>query len=107
MTFYTLGSQEYFKHCLDHMRNYPQVYSIQEITSLTGGKFVSDISLNFEKQLLAMVRYRLQFIIMPLYVGVDDMTTNHDFQYNVHLDTVGLLTDSQQYSNVAFFFKNK
>ncbi|XP_046715293.1 little elongation complex subunit 2 isoform X2 [Silurus meridionalis] len=47
-------SEEYFKHCLDHMRNYPQVYSIQEITSLTGGKFVSDISLNFEKQLLAM-----------------------------------------------------
>ncbi|XP_053343331.1 little elongation complex subunit 2 isoform X1 [Clarias gariepinus] len=47
-------SEEYFKHCLDHMKNYPQVYSIQEITSLTGGKFVSDISLNFEKQLLAM-----------------------------------------------------
>ncbi|KAF4081353.1 hypothetical protein AMELA_G00160400 [Ameiurus melas] len=47
-------SEEYFKHCLDHMGNYPQVYSIQEITSLTGGKFVSDISLNFEKQLLAM-----------------------------------------------------
>ncbi|XP_060770852.1 little elongation complex subunit 2 isoform X2 [Neoarius graeffei] len=50
----TRYSEEYFKHCLDHMRNYPQVYSIQEITSLTGGKFVSDISLNFEKQLLAM-----------------------------------------------------
>ncbi|GAA6105036.1 little elongation complex subunit 2 [Tachysurus ichikawai] len=47
-------SEEYFQHCLEHMRHYPQVYSIQEITSLTGGKFVSDISLNFEKQLLAM-----------------------------------------------------
>ncbi|KAK3558919.1 hypothetical protein QTP86_032183 [Hemibagrus guttatus] len=47
-------SEEYFRHCLDHMRSYPQMYSIQEITSLTGGKFVSDISLNFEKQLLAM-----------------------------------------------------
>ncbi|MCJ8735933.1 hypothetical protein PDJAM_G00253130 [Pangasius djambal] len=50
----TRYSEEYFKHCLDHMRNYPQVYSIQEIASLTGGKFVPDISLNFEKQLLAM-----------------------------------------------------
>ncbi|XP_076863583.1 little elongation complex subunit 2 [Brachyhypopomus gauderio] len=46
--------EEYFKACLDHMKNYPQLYTIQEITSLTGGKFVSDISLNFEKQLLAM-----------------------------------------------------
>ncbi|TSM52300.1 Nuclear receptor ROR-alpha [Bagarius yarrelli] len=50
----TRYSEEYFKNCLDHMRSYPQVYSIQEITSLTGGKFVSDISLNCEKQLLAM-----------------------------------------------------
>ncbi|KAK1789858.1 hypothetical protein P4O66_015737, partial [Electrophorus voltai] len=47
-------SEEYFKACLDHMKSHPQVYTIQEITSLTGGKFVSDISLNFEKQLLAM-----------------------------------------------------
>ncbi|XP_026859094.2 little elongation complex subunit 2 isoform X2 [Electrophorus electricus] len=47
-------SEEYFKACLDHMKTHPQVYTIQEITSLTGGKFVSDISLNFEKQLLAM-----------------------------------------------------
>ncbi|XP_036431968.1 little elongation complex subunit 2 [Colossoma macropomum] len=46
--------EEYFKACLDYMMNYPQIYCIQEITSLTGGKYVSDISLNFEKQLLAM-----------------------------------------------------
>ncbi|KAL7858198.1 hypothetical protein AOLI_G00183000 [Acnodon oligacanthus] len=46
--------EEYFKACLDCMTNYPQIYCIQEITSLTGGKFVLDISLNFEKQLLAM-----------------------------------------------------
>ncbi|XP_072526929.1 little elongation complex subunit 2 [Salminus brasiliensis] len=46
--------EEYFKASLDYMKYYPQLYSIQEITSLTGGKYVSDISLNFEKQLLAM-----------------------------------------------------
>ncbi|XP_062847945.1 little elongation complex subunit 2 [Trichomycterus rosablanca] len=47
-------TEEYFQHCLDLMKNYPQIYTIAEITSLTGGKFVSDISLNFEKILLAM-----------------------------------------------------
>lgn len=68
------------------MRNYPQVYSIQEITSLTGGKFVSDISLNFEKQLLAMVGYFLQFIITSFDVGVDDITqvSYHDSQKNMY-----------------------
>ncbi|KAI4872212.1 hypothetical protein NFI96_031050 [Prochilodus magdalenae] len=46
--------EEYFKACSDHMMGFPQIYSIQEITSLTSGKYVSNISLNFEKQLLAM-----------------------------------------------------
>ncbi|XP_065148168.1 little elongation complex subunit 2 [Paramisgurnus dabryanus] len=46
--------EEYFTASLEHMKGYPQSYSIQEMTSLTGGKFVSELSLNFEKQLLAM-----------------------------------------------------
>ncbi|XP_066524470.1 little elongation complex subunit 2 isoform X2 [Hoplias malabaricus] len=46
--------EEYFKASLDCMMNYPQLYSIHAVTSLTGGKFVSNISLNFEKQLLAL-----------------------------------------------------
>ncbi|KAG1939343.1 little elongation complex subunit 2 isoform X1 [Pimephales promelas] len=50
----TRYSEEYFTACLEHMTSYPQYYSIQEITSLTSGKFVCEMSLNFEKQLLAM-----------------------------------------------------
>ncbi|XP_051975189.1 little elongation complex subunit 2 [Xyrauchen texanus] len=50
----TRYSEEYFTACLELMKSYPQVYSIQEITGLTGGKIICDISLNFEKQLLAM-----------------------------------------------------
>uniref|UniRef100_A0A8B9RIT2 Interactor of little elongator complex ELL subunit 2 n=1 Tax=Astyanax mexicanus TaxID=7994 RepID=A0A8B9RIT2_ASTMX len=46
--------EEYFKASMEYIKYYPQHYSIQEITSLTGGKFIPDISLNFEKQLLAM-----------------------------------------------------
>lgn len=47
-------TEEYFTACLDHVKSYPQVYGIQEITSLTSLKFVCTISLNFEKQILAM-----------------------------------------------------
>uniref|UniRef100_A0A9J8A6S8 Interactor of little elongation complex ELL subunit 2 n=2 Tax=Cyprinus carpio TaxID=7962 RepID=A0A9J8A6S8_CYPCA len=47
-------TEEYFAACVEHMKSYPQVYSIQEITSLTSAKFVGEISLIFEKQLLAM-----------------------------------------------------
>ncbi|XP_043084767.1 little elongation complex subunit 2 isoform X2 [Puntigrus tetrazona] len=47
-------TEEYFSACLEHVKSYPQVYSIQEITSLTSVKFVGELSLNFEKQLLAM-----------------------------------------------------
>uniref|UniRef100_A0A672PSR2 Little elongation complex subunit 2-like n=1 Tax=Sinocyclocheilus grahami TaxID=75366 RepID=A0A672PSR2_SINGR len=50
----TRYTEEYFAACLEHVKSYPQVYSIQEITSLTNVKFVGEISLIFEKQLLAM-----------------------------------------------------
>ncbi|XP_055766095.1 little elongation complex subunit 2 isoform X3 [Salvelinus fontinalis] len=49
-----LYSEEYLRACLDQMRMYPQLYQIQEITSLTGGNFSSSLQLNFEKQLLTM-----------------------------------------------------
>ncbi|XP_026094984.1 little elongation complex subunit 2-like isoform X1 [Carassius auratus] len=50
----TRYTQEYFTACLEQVKSYPQVYSIQEIISLTSVKFVGGISLIFEKQLLAM-----------------------------------------------------
>ncbi|KAI7811852.1 putative NMDA receptor-regulated protein 2, partial [Triplophysa rosa] len=46
--------EEYFTVCLEHIKSYPQLYSIQEITGLTTGTFVCELSLNFEKQLLAL-----------------------------------------------------
>ncbi|XP_026118475.1 little elongation complex subunit 2-like isoform X1 [Carassius auratus] len=47
-------TEEYLTACLEHVKSYPQVYSIQEISGLTSVKFMGDLSLNFEKQLLAM-----------------------------------------------------
>ncbi|XP_017563822.1 little elongation complex subunit 2 isoform X1 [Pygocentrus nattereri] len=71
--------EEYFKACLDYMTNYPQIYCIQEITSLTGGKFVPDISFNVEKQLLAMgniemVEKRMLPEETQLYVDYDSVS---------------------------------
>lgn len=50
----TRYSEEFFTACLEHVKSYPQFYSIQEITSLTSVKFVCEMSLNFEKQPLAL-----------------------------------------------------
>ncbi len=66
---FVFPQQEYFAACLEHVKSYPQVYSIQEITSLTSVKFVGELSLNFEKQLLARVlRFLSLFCFMILNV---------------------------------------
>ncbi|KAG7468232.1 hypothetical protein MATL_G00140780 [Megalops atlanticus] len=52
------GAARYAEECLraslDKVKNYPPVYLLQEMTSITGGKFNPELSLNFEKQLLAL-----------------------------------------------------
>ncbi|XP_061102271.1 little elongation complex subunit 2 [Conger conger] len=49
-----LYSEECLRASLEMVKNYPQVYLIHEMTSITGGKFNPGLSLNFEKQLLAL-----------------------------------------------------
>ncbi|XP_062403090.1 little elongation complex subunit 2 isoform X2 [Sardina pilchardus] len=46
--------EEYLKAFYDHMRTYPQFYVLQETTSLLGNVYMPNLSLNTEKQLLAM-----------------------------------------------------
>ncbi|XP_036400462.1 little elongation complex subunit 2 isoform X2 [Megalops cyprinoides] len=52
------GAARYAEECLraslEKVKNYPPVYLLQEMTSITGGKFNPELSLNFEKQLLAL-----------------------------------------------------
>uniref|UniRef100_A0A3B3R7D4 Interactor of little elongation complex ELL subunit 2 n=1 Tax=Paramormyrops kingsleyae TaxID=1676925 RepID=A0A3B3R7D4_9TELE len=50
-------TEEYLGASISKVRSYPQVYHIHEMTSITGGKFNPDLSLNFEKQLLILVRH--------------------------------------------------
>ncbi|XP_042351564.1 little elongation complex subunit 2 isoform X2 [Plectropomus leopardus] len=47
-------SEEYFKACLEHIKTFPELYQIHEMTSLTGGTFNPGLTLTFEKQLLIM-----------------------------------------------------
>ncbi|XP_067291791.1 little elongation complex subunit 2 [Pseudorasbora parva] len=74
----TRYSEEFFTTCLEHVKSYPQLYSIQEITSLTSVKFVCEISLNFEKQLLAMGKIDM----------VDNKVIPKDTQLAVDYETV-------------------
>ncbi|MBN3301335.1 ICE2 protein, partial [Amia calva] len=47
--------EEYFRACNEKVKNYPEVYLINEMTSITGGKFNPELSLNVEKELLVLV----------------------------------------------------
>ncbi|XP_033997692.1 little elongation complex subunit 2 [Trematomus bernacchii] len=47
-------SEEFFRGCLEHIRTFPELYQIHEMTSLTGGTFNPGLKLTFEKQLLIM-----------------------------------------------------
>ena len=55
---YFLLLQEYLKAFSDHIRTYPQLYLLQETTSLLGTVYMPNLSLNLEKQLLAVVLYK-------------------------------------------------
>ncbi|XP_068131797.1 little elongation complex subunit 2 isoform X2 [Hyperolius riggenbachi] len=46
--------QEMIKSCQVYVTNYPKLYAVQDITSLLGGKFIPDLSLNLEKCLLKL-----------------------------------------------------
>ncbi|AWP08440.1 putative little elongation complex subunit 2 [Scophthalmus maximus] len=47
-------SEDFFRSCLECIGTIPQLYQIQEMTSLTGGTFNPGLTLTFEKQLLIM-----------------------------------------------------
>ncbi|XP_063053940.1 LOW QUALITY PROTEIN: little elongation complex subunit 2 [Engraulis encrasicolus] len=46
--------QEYIKACFDHLKTYPQHYVLQETSNVLGNVYMPNLSLNLEKQLLAM-----------------------------------------------------
>ncbi|CAI9564980.1 unnamed protein product, partial [Staurois parvus] len=46
--------QEMIRSCQAYVKDYPELYVVHDMTSILGGKFIPDLSLNLEKCLLKM-----------------------------------------------------
>ncbi|XP_048825268.1 little elongation complex subunit 2 [Brienomyrus brachyistius] len=84
--------EEYLRASIAKVSSYPQLYHIHEMTSITGGKFNPDLSLNFEKQLLVLGK-----------VNVIDVKKQlpKDIQLAVDYDTVASETPPDKKANQA------
>ncbi|NXG47286.1 ICE2 protein, partial [Psilopogon haemacephalus] len=63
--------------CIGHVQKYPEFYTLQEITSIMGGKFHAQLTFKLEKNLLAMGtarRGRTDFPAMPIQLPTDYKT---------------------------------
>ncbi|XP_059714116.1 little elongation complex subunit 2 isoform X1 [Haemorhous mexicanus] len=70
-------TEELLRACLGHVRKYPEVYTLQEIMSIMGGKFHTQLTFRLEKNLLAMGtarRYKTDFPSMPVQLPTDYST---------------------------------
>ncbi|XP_018410135.1 PREDICTED: little elongation complex subunit 2 [Nanorana parkeri] len=64
--------QEMIKSCQSYVKNYPELYAVHDMTSILGGKFIPDLSLNLEKCLLKLgsvnyvkVKFPTHDILLP------------------------------------------
>ncbi|NXE46210.1 ICE2 protein, partial [Casuarius casuarius] len=63
--------------CIGHVQKYPEFYTLQEIISVMGGKFNTQLTFRLEKNVLAMgtaKRGETQFPAMPVQLPVDYKT---------------------------------
>ncbi|NXL27782.1 ICE2 protein, partial [Glaucidium brasilianum] len=62
-------TEELLHACIGHVQKYPEVYTLQEIMSIMGGKFHTQLTFKLEKNLLAMGTARRGKIDFPtMYV---------------------------------------
>ncbi|XP_075064370.1 little elongation complex subunit 2 isoform X2 [Mixophyes fleayi] len=57
--------QEMLKACQACVKDYPELYTVHEITSISGGKFIPDLSLKLEKCLLKLGSVKFVKITFP------------------------------------------
>ncbi|XP_054244162.1 little elongation complex subunit 2 [Indicator indicator] len=70
-------TEELLRACIGHVRKYPEFYTIQEIMSIMGGKFHTQLTFKLEKNLLVMgtaQRGRTEFPAMPVQLPTDYKT---------------------------------
>ncbi|XP_009992694.1 PREDICTED: little elongation complex subunit 2 [Chaetura pelagica] len=72
-----LYTEELFRACIGHVQKYPEFYTLQEIMSIMGGKFHTQLTFKLEKNLLAMGTARhgkIDFSTMPVQLPTDYKT---------------------------------
>uniref|UniRef100_A0A8B9SAE5 NMDA receptor-regulated protein 2 n=1 Tax=Apteryx owenii TaxID=8824 RepID=A0A8B9SAE5_APTOW len=72
-----LYTEKLLSACIGHVQKYPEFYTLQEIISIMGGKFNTQLTFRLEKNLLVMGTARrgeTQFPTMPVQLPVDYKT---------------------------------
>ncbi|NXE90491.1 ICE2 protein, partial [Menura novaehollandiae] len=67
-------TEELLRACIGHVQKYPEFYMLQEIMSIMGGKFHTQLTFRLEKNLLAMGtarRGKTDFPSMPVQLPTD------------------------------------
>ncbi|NXV07262.1 ICE2 protein, partial [Cettia cetti] len=70
-------TEELLRACIGHVQKYPEFYTLQEIISIMGGKFHTQLTLRLEKTLLAVGTARrgnIDFPSMPVQLPTDYST---------------------------------
>ncbi|XP_010132071.1 PREDICTED: little elongation complex subunit 2 [Buceros rhinoceros silvestris] len=70
-------TEELLRACIAHVQKYPECYTLQEVTSIMGGKFHTQLTFRLEKNLLLMGtarRGKTYFPTMPVQLPTDYKT---------------------------------
>ncbi|NWT57479.1 ICE2 protein, partial [Erythrocercus mccallii] len=70
-------TEELLRACIGHVQKYPEFYTLQEIMSIMGGKFHTQLAFKLEKNLLAMGTARrgnIDFLSLPVQLPTDYST---------------------------------
>ncbi|NWU34010.1 ICE2 protein, partial [Hylia prasina] len=70
-------TEELLRACIGHVQRHPEFYTLQEIMSIMGGKFHTQLTFRLEKNLLAMGtarRANIDFPSMPVQLPTDYST---------------------------------
>ncbi|NWR17575.1 ICE2 protein, partial [Emberiza fucata] len=92
-------TEELLRACIGHVEKYPEVYTLQEMMSIMGGKFHTQLTFRLEKNLLAMGtarRGKTDFPSMPVQLPTDYSTVTSIItpEKKAHVMHNGISSDS-------------
>ncbi|NWT94656.1 ICE2 protein, partial [Urocynchramus pylzowi] len=92
-------TEELLRACIGHVQKYPEFYTLEEIMSIMGGKFHTQLTFRLEKNLLAMGtarRGKTDFPSMPVQLPTDYSTVTSIItpEKRAHVMHNGISSDS-------------